>query len=347
MNNLSLVLVRWATSDELATLKGIIYRIFCLKTGWSYIGSSVDPFDKRYSRKWWKWSHSKLLKRDYKRYGLSNFRVEIIVSSASEAELSILETYYIRHFNSIYPNGYNWNDASRTKGYVHPETRKRLSESLSKTYSFIDYKGTVYNIKNLNKFCRENGYAPAPLRKMLRGDATYAYHFARIGTPLHLIPDPNKKKLHKIQSPSGEVFEFECVEQFANQHGLSPRGLHNVLKHKGYHHGGWTLPNTVYIKKPQNLKYKDIVLEKDGEQYYFPCVNDVCDKLKVKKRTVRQFLEGEWSYLKGHKLISIVVNEEYGRRRYLQTRPLILDTEANLIHNQTDVQRKESLRVYG
>jgi hypothetical protein len=56
----------------------IIYRIFNKINGKSYIGQSLNSFDKRYKGKWWKYTHNEILKNSIMKNGKEQFDFEII-----------------------------------------------------------------------------------------------------------------------------------------------------------------------------------------------------------------------------------------------------------------------------
>lgn len=78
----------------------VIYKTINLITNKIYIGKQVK-FKLEYL------GSGKLIKLSIKKYGKENFKKEILQTCSSIEELNIQEQYWIKHFNSIVPNGYN------------------------------------------------------------------------------------------------------------------------------------------------------------------------------------------------------------------------------------------------
>jgi group I intron endonuclease len=115
----------------------IIYLILNLINHKMYIGKSLkDDITSRKSRPYFhlngKQSHSKLVFAASKKYGIDNFLVLVIhKENCSKEKLADLEKYYIQHFNTISPNGYNISsggDGGNT-GKRTEESKKKMSES--------------------------------------------------------------------------------------------------------------------------------------------------------------------------------------------------------------------------
>lgn len=65
------------------------------------------------------------------KYGLENFKTEILKECGTQDELNQWEQYYIKELNTKYPNGYNLTDGGDTSiGYrFTEEQKKKISES--------------------------------------------------------------------------------------------------------------------------------------------------------------------------------------------------------------------------
>ena len=108
---------------------GIIYRITNQINKKVYIGQTKNKFNRRYpAGEWWIYSKNKHLKDSAKKYGVDNFKLDIIDYAFSKDELDIKEKSYIvlyKSNNRLY--GYN-NDDGGHNGVQNEETRKRMSE---------------------------------------------------------------------------------------------------------------------------------------------------------------------------------------------------------------------------
>lgn len=87
-----------------------------------------------------------LLKKAINKYGVHNFKKEILTEGFSKEQLDEIESFYIKELNSLIPNGYNIKEKAGGGAYLqnHPnrdEIRQKISRSL---------KGMIYS-KERNK----------------------------------------------------------------------------------------------------------------------------------------------------------------------------------------------------
>ena len=108
-----------------------IYLRTNLVNGKQYVGQTND-FQQR--EKDWKYLNGRyssgIIDNARKKYGLDNFKVEILRECETQDELDEWERYYIVKFNSKKPYGYNITDGGGgVNGYHHSEeTKKKLSD---------------------------------------------------------------------------------------------------------------------------------------------------------------------------------------------------------------------------
>jgi group I intron endonuclease len=139
----------------------IIYRIFNRSNGKSYIGQSVNSFNKRYkSNKWWKYTHNELLKNSIKKYGVESFDFEIIEEKVETIEkLNKLEMYYAEKFNSYKPFGYNIRGCGENR-FVDDDLKNHLSSfRIGTSYKpknkiISKYKGVYWRESKKSWMCR-------------------------------------------------------------------------------------------------------------------------------------------------------------------------------------------------
>ena len=115
-------------------MKFVVYLRTNLVNGKQYVGQT-SRFANRNS-KWKKLNElysSKILYEDRIKYGLENFKCDILAVCDSQEDAWELEKKYIKEYNTKYPNGYNMSDggAGVPNVFVSEETRKKLSETLS------------------------------------------------------------------------------------------------------------------------------------------------------------------------------------------------------------------------
>ena len=104
----------------------LIYKITNRVNNKVYIGQTTQPLYKR----WWRHCHNgkkSVIGSAIAKYGKENFTIEVIDTGTSLEELNEKEIYWINHYNSISPNGYNIAGGGRNH-IVTDALRKRLSE---------------------------------------------------------------------------------------------------------------------------------------------------------------------------------------------------------------------------
>ena len=84
---------------------GLIYKLTC-PGGKSYIGQTIQKFQKRMYNHIHGKNYCRALKESINKYGFENFEKDIIWEGENRV-LSEKEKYFIEHFNTMYPNGYN------------------------------------------------------------------------------------------------------------------------------------------------------------------------------------------------------------------------------------------------
>lgn len=109
----------------------VIYKITNIQNDKTYIGQTIQPFKNRINE------HKKKVRNGTKhplydamrKYGVASFSFEIIDTALNQTELDEKEIKWIKHFNSIYPNGYNLTTGGAgTFNYHHTdEDKKRMS----------------------------------------------------------------------------------------------------------------------------------------------------------------------------------------------------------------------------
>lgn len=111
----------------------IIYKVTNNVNGKIYIGQTVGTLEGRWARHCCPSSGCTALHRAINKYGNENFTVEQIDNASTPDELNEKEVYWINHFNSFAPNGYNLSEGGNgCRGYKHSEETKRLLSEMKK-----------------------------------------------------------------------------------------------------------------------------------------------------------------------------------------------------------------------
>jgi len=105
-------------------LYGLIYKTTNIINNKIYIGqtTNIDKWNKGY----YKGSGEALVLAILK-YGKQNFKSEFICYANSQLELDDLETFYIKEFNSLVPNGYNISLGGFGYGKRSDESKLKIS----------------------------------------------------------------------------------------------------------------------------------------------------------------------------------------------------------------------------
>lgn len=107
----------------------IIYKIINKVNEKVYIGQTIRDIKVRWKNHCYQNSGS-ILKKAIDKYGKHNFKVKIIAKCNSIEEMNHRETYYIKLFNTLSPNGYNLNTGGNNR-IPSKETRNKMSISRS------------------------------------------------------------------------------------------------------------------------------------------------------------------------------------------------------------------------
>jgi group I intron endonuclease len=114
---------------------GYIYKITNKIDSKIYIGQTKNDLEERWKQHRRKNSNCRYISYAFKKYGIDNFKFELICISFDE-KLDEIEKYYIKKFDCLVPNGYNLREGGNTSKH-NEETKKRISESLKGRTDFV------------------------------------------------------------------------------------------------------------------------------------------------------------------------------------------------------------------
>ncbi len=212
-------------------LNGIIYKVTNLTNGMIYIGQTVSKLHRR------RWSHESkarlgksnmLLPRAIYKYGADNFKWEVLEECFSKDEMDEMEFHYIKQYNTLAPNGYNLTlggegcygfrfdiEFKKTMNYFRKGTKlskdciEKRSLLQSHDWEVVTPDGKVLSVRNLNKFCMENGLNTASMYRVARGTrGSYLGFKCR-----SLTNNPNKKSSCKTKATIGSANKGRKLSQ--------------------------------------------------------------------------------------------------------------------------------------
>lgn len=118
----------------------IVYKTINLITRKIYIGKSVKE-NKNY------FGSGKIIKKAIKKYGIKNFKKEILEYCSSQKELNEKEIYWIKKLNSKIPNGYNILSGGTGEDFFLHLSEKQKQKHLKKI------RNGWNKIKQINEVC--------------------------------------------------------------------------------------------------------------------------------------------------------------------------------------------------
>lgn len=145
-NKYTLVTIQWASWESLNKIKGIVYRIYCKVNNKNYIGKTKNTFSKRYRKKLLGHLDNCGLRNAIKKYGIHQFKINILFQTTDKFLLSLMETYYIKHFQSN-NNKYGYNKTTGGEMTImNPDVIERRAAKRRKTkHQFIKESIAIHN----------------------------------------------------------------------------------------------------------------------------------------------------------------------------------------------------------
>jgi|688.fasta_scaffold10912_6 group I intron endonuclease len=240
----------------------IIYKITNTVNGKIYIGQTTRRLKTRWNGHISR-SYSKSgspLHAAIKKYKKENFTIEIIKKCSSREELNEEEIRLIQEHNSLAPNGYNimkggsYNITKKEKKKQTVEHTQKIREKFllrkeemrelsSKEWVAVSPEQQIFQIKNLEEFCRNHSLQPSCMIRVAKGSSKqhkkwlcyYKEEFADKYKPLEI-------KLFRLLDKEGNVHEFENPCLYADKLGVDRSWFNKVCTGKAKSYKGFTLP---------------------------------------------------------------------------------------------------------
>lgn len=194
----------------------IIYKITNKINGKVYIGQTIRSLEKR----WECHQHQDNcthIHRAIKKYGPENFTIEQIDVACTRDELDRKEQFWIEHYNSMMPNGYNLQTGGRHCEFSD-ETKRKISLRLT------GIKRSEETKKKIGAASRMR--SPGKLGKQASEDQKIKCR----------LSNPNRKPVMCIET--GVV--YLSITQAANVNGVHRQHIQEVLRGKRNSAGGYT-----------------------------------------------------------------------------------------------------------
>jgi group I intron endonuclease len=162
----------------------VVYKHTCLINNKSYIGITYD-YNRRCKQHQYKSSQCLLFSSAIQKHGWNNFTHQMLATGLTLHAANHFEEFYINHFNSLSPNGYNLKSGGDNSFHCE-ETKKKLSDAkigekhhnfgkfgtdnpLSKKYIIFYPSGDTEVITGLNYFCDKHGLNQGGMNSVLSG----------------------------------------------------------------------------------------------------------------------------------------------------------------------------------
>lgn len=306
--------------DQLKSLRRLVYGIRNTVNGKFYIGQTTLSFYERYNESpfWWKSMHNVHLERSVNLHGPDKFEVWIFAHSIERIEdINRIEDELAVKHEAYHPSGYNFRPCGNNhekrycKQYAIDQGEKQAKE-----YTFkILATGEIKTIKNLRRFCRENGLHSAPFRYSIsRFGLTYK-GYCHVTTTKADISNRKFYRLYKKYPPfslwkNGEKFIFDDIREFSKAHGLNFCYVNQLLGGRIDCYLGFTRDkDTVQIFSRQ--KYYDIRLkDESGNIHLFKNGRDFHRLTGKNSQIVISLINGVATKMSGFTLVDYKIYEK-------------------------------------
>lgn len=221
----------------------VIYKITNKINGKIYIGQTNNSLEYRWKQHCAPYSKTNsYLYNSVKCHGKEVFETKIIARCNNQEEMDHRETYYIRLFNTLVPNGYNLRSGG-SRGRMHEESKKLLSKvKKGKHYSpSTEFKKGQPSLRVGTKHTEET---KRKMRKPRSEQAKVNMSLARKAKPLSekqlkvCLESALKNCRKVINLDTGEI--FESIKDAAKKYSFkSSSGISAVARNKRKSCGGF------------------------------------------------------------------------------------------------------------
>lgn len=215
-----------------------LYRIDNLATGEFYVGSAWQPFQRYYDhfKNLKKKRHKNhFLQKSFDEHGIGAFQFQIIRSwPAEELDRKTLFRLEQQYINTLNPH---FNIKRTVSGFImNDEIKKKLADARSQEWTVVDPQGNETPIKNLRRFCKDNGLCKKQMLDVANGKSSH-----HRGWKCRRKADSQQQykrrigKEYDIIFPDGSKHRIRDLAKFCREHDLSYHCMVWKKYSKGYH----------------------------------------------------------------------------------------------------------------
>ncbi len=314
------------TENQLKTLTGIVYMIKNIINNKVYIGKTEKRFIDRYwAGRWWKYPANTYLKNSVNKYGLENFKISILAYSISDKkELINIESNFIKQYNSLYPNGYNFLEESQGVRNFTDEMRINLSIAgcKGKTYKIKEIAtGEIKEFRCTLEIMNKYGMPPQNLDQVIRGKRRTTHGIC--------LPETNSDKFYEFQElrtiidQFNKKYKFYNICKFERENNCTRNSILRVILKKSistiskngiiFRLESTPIDDSQYLKScgQSGNKYKQIVLTRIEDNLDFVInipqdIKNFCSNNNIKQREIYALTTNKQFSAKGFKLKNII-----------------------------------------
>lgn len=213
-------------------MNGKVYLITCIINDKKYVGQTIGSIEKRWKKhikgNWDKKIEFFPIQRALKKYGVENFKIELLEENIEEQDkLDDAEVYYSDMYNTMTPYGYNLR-VGNARGKVSDEVKEKISKA---------NKGrprTEIWLKRSSESHKGNEHTEETKKKLSEFFKNKKPH----PNTAKGASEKNSKE-YKFISPEGNVVTIKNLKKFCDNNNLSDSKMVLVNKGKRNHHKNW------------------------------------------------------------------------------------------------------------
>lgn len=230
--------------------KGLIYKVKCKINGKCYIGQTTLSIEKRKKQHTYYALNNIVNTHFYnalKKYGLENFKWNIIEDNILESKLNEKEIYYINNQNTFL-NGYNMTEGGSISPMRYKKTRKKISGENHWTKRLSITEETKQKIsKSIKNLWKNDEYRKemtmktkmAMMNPNIREKLRKANTGKKLSEETRKRMSKSKSKEYIIYSPENKELYIKNLKLFCKENNLSYTYMNRIANGLNKYHKGW------------------------------------------------------------------------------------------------------------